>query len=149
MNNMADNKWSEQTENHLEIKTRVSNQVKRLHEWKEYFKNLPRNPLEIIEKPIKMINSQLDIKLRLFAEKELDAVSKKIKSRKATVIDKIPPEVWKTRKFDDIHFWLSNAVYRQNSIEKYMKSCILPFPMKRKLGIIKNYRSMTLGLLIA
>ncbi len=51
-----------------------------------------------------MINSQLDIKPRRCTEKELDAVSKKIKSRKAAVIDKIPPEVWKTRKFDDIHF---------------------------------------------
>ena len=34
---------------------------------------------------------------------ELDAVLKIIKGRKAAGFDEIPPEVWKTRKFDDIH----------------------------------------------
>ena len=50
----------------------------------------------------KVINNQLDIKLGQFMEKELDAVPKKIKSGKAAGLNEIPPEVWKTRKFDDI-----------------------------------------------
>ena len=47
-------------------------------------------------------NCQLDISLRKFTEEELNAVLKKIKSRKAASFDKIPSEVWKTRKFDNI-----------------------------------------------
>ena len=35
-------------------------------------------------------------------EKEHDMVLKKIKSRTATDLDEISPEVWKTRKFDDL-----------------------------------------------
>ena len=51
-------------------------------------------------------------------EEELDAVLKKIKIRKATGLDKILLEVWKTRKFDDILLRICNAVYKQNTIEK-------------------------------
>ena len=43
----------------------------------------------------KIINSQLDIKLRLFSEEQLDAVLKTIKGRNATGLDVIPPEVWR------------------------------------------------------
>ena len=48
-----------------------------------------------------MINSQLNIKLRKFMKEELGIVQKKIKRRKAVGLE-TPPEVWKTRKFDDI-----------------------------------------------
>ena len=39
---------------------------------------------------------------------------------------------------------LSNAVYKQNTIEKWMKDWILPFPKKDDLGITKNYSGKTL-----
>ena len=35
-------------------------------------------------------------------EEEFDALLKKFKSRKAVSLNKIPAEVWMTRKFDDI-----------------------------------------------
>ena len=35
-------------------------------------------------------------------KEELNAVLKNIKSRNAAGHDEIPPEVWKTKKFDDI-----------------------------------------------
>ena len=41
-------------------------------------------------------------------------------NRKAIGLDEISPEVWKTRKFDDI-LRLHNAVYKQNTIEKWTK----------------------------
>ena len=45
------------------------NQEERLMEWKEHFKNLLGNPLEITDKPTKkIINCQLDIKLGQFTE---------------------------------------------------------------------------------
>ena len=60
----------------------------------------------------KIINDQLGIELGEFKEEGLDAVVKKIKSRKTAAIDEIPTEVW-TRKFDDILLQSRNAVYKQ------------------------------------
>ena len=59
-------------------------------------------------------------------------------------LDEIPPEVWKTRQFDDILLRHCNAVYNQNPIDRWMKGCILPFPKKGNLGLAKNYRGITL-----
>ena len=64
--------------------------------WKEHFKNLLGKSLQ----PITKINNQLDIELGQFTQ-ELNLVLRKIKNRKAAGLDEIPPEVWKTRKFDD------------------------------------------------
>ena len=68
----------------------------------------------------------------------------KIKNRKAAGLDEIPPEVWKTRQFDDILLRHCNAVYNQNLIDRWMKGCILPFPKKGGPRISKNYRGITL-----
>ena len=46
---------------------------------------------------------------------------------KAAGLDEIPPEVWKTRKFD-----------------RWTKGCILPFPKKGDLRISKNCCGITL-----
>ena len=91
-----------------------------------------------------IISKQLDIKLGPFTKEELDSVLKKIKNRKAAGLDEIPPEVWKTRQFDDILLRQCNTVYSQNRIERWMKGCILPFPKKGDLGLAKNYRGITL-----
>ena len=87
--------------------------------------------LKITDEPItRIISKQLDIKLGPFTKEELDSVLKKNKNRKAAGLDEIPPEVWKTRQFDDILLRQCNAVYSQNRIERWMKGCILPFPKK-------------------
>ena len=71
------------------------------------------------DKPIaKILKCQLDIKLREFTESELNIVLTKIKSRKAASLNKIPPEVWKTKKFDDRLYQFCNTLYKQNTIEK-------------------------------
>ena len=59
-------------------------------------------------------------------------------------MDEIPPEVWKTRQFDDILPRHCNVVYKQNPIDRWMKGCILPFPKKGDLGLAKNYCGITL-----
>ena len=56
-------------------------------------------------------SKQLDIKLGPFTQEELDSVLRKIKNRKAAGLDEIPPEVWKTRQFDDILLRHCNAIY--------------------------------------
>ena len=68
----------------------------------------------------------------------------KIKTRKAASFDEIPPAEWKTRKFDDQLLRYSNAMYNQNTIERWTKGCILPFPKKADFGITKNYRVIIL-----
>ena len=125
--------------------TNAANQLERIKLWKEHFENLLGKPPKVTHEPItRIISKQLDIKLGPFTQEELDSVLKKIKNRKTARIDEIPPEVWKTRQFDDILLWHCNAVYNQNPIDRWMKGCILPFPKKGDLGLAKNYRGITL-----
>ena len=68
----------------------------------------------------------------------------KIKNWKAADLNKILPEVWKTRKFDGILLQYCNAIYNQNIIDRWTKSCIFLFSKKSDLGIAKNYQGITL-----
>ena len=100
-----------------------------------YGKNISRicfeNPPKITNKPImKIINKQLDIKLEQFPQ-ELYVILTKIKNRKAAGLDEMSPEVWKTRKFNDLLLQYCNTVYNQNTIERWTKSGILTFPQER------------------
>ena len=126
-------------------KLKAANQQERIKLWKQHFENWLGNPTKITHEPItRIISKQLDIKLRPFTQEELDSVLRKIKNRKAAGLDEIPPEVWKTRQFDDILLRHCNAVYNQNPIYRWMKGYILPFPKKGDLGLAKNYRGITL-----
>ena len=126
-------------------KLKAANQQERIKLWKQHFENLLGNPLKITHEPItRIISKQLDIKLGPFTQEELDSVLRKIKNRKAAGLDEIPPEVWKTRQFDNILLRHCNAVCNQNPIDRWMKGCILPFPKKGDLGLAKNYRGITL-----
>ena len=125
-------------------KLKATSQQDWIHLWKHHFENLLPHP-EVTHEPItRIISKQLDIKLGTFIQEELDTVLRKIKKRKATGLDEIPPEVWKTRKFDDLLLRHCNGVYYQNPIDRWMKGCILPFPKKGDLGLAKNYRGITL-----
>ena len=126
-------------------KLKAPSQQERVNLWEQHFKNLLGNPPEITDEPItRIISKQLDVKLGPFTKEELDSVLRRIKNRKAAGLDEIPPEVWKTRQFDDILLRQCNAVYSQNRIERWTKGCILPFPKKGDLGLAKNYRGITL-----
>ena len=131
--------------NTAKAKLKATNKQERIKLWKKDFENLLGNPPKITHEPItRIISKQLDIKLGPFTQEKLDSVLRKIKNRKAAGLDEIPPEVWKTRQFDDILLRHCNAVYNQNPIDKWMKGCILPFPKKGDLGLAKNYRGITL-----
>ena len=92
-------------------KLKAANQQERIKLWKQHFENLQANT--------RIISQQLDIKLGPFTKEELDSVLRKIKNRKAAGLDEIPPEVWKTRQFDDILLRHCNAVYNQNPIDRW------------------------------
>ena len=64
------------------------------------------------------ITKWLAIKLGQFTQKELDSELRKIKNRKGAGLDEIPPEVWKTREFNDILLRHCNTVYNQNTIDR-------------------------------
>ena len=82
-------------------------------------------------------------------QEELDLVQRKIKNRKAAGLDEISPEVWKTRKFDNLLLWYFNAVYNQNTIDRWTKGWILPFAKKGDLREAKNYWGITLTFIAA
>ena len=91
------------------------------------------NPPKVTHEPImRIISKQLHIKLGQFTLEELDSVLRKIKNRKVAGFDEIPSEVWKTRQFD-ILLRHCNAVYNQNTIDRWTKECTLPFPKKGDL----------------
>ena len=126
-------------------KVKAASQQERVKLWKQYFKNLQGNPPKVTNEPIaRIISKQLDIKLGPFTKEELDSVLRRLKNRKAAGLDEIPPEVWKTRQFVDILLRPCNAVYNQNRRERWMKGCILPFLKKGDVGLVKNYRGITL-----
>ena len=89
--------------NTAKAKLKAANQQERIKLRKQHFENLLGNPPKVTHEPItRIISKQLDIKLGPFTQEELDSVLRKIKNRKAAGLDEIPPEVWKTRQFDDI-----------------------------------------------
>ena len=133
--------WRKST---AKAKLKAANQQERIKLRKQHFENLLRNPTKVTHESItRIISKQLDIELGPFTQEELDSVLRKIKNRKAAALDEIPPEVWKTRQFDNILLRHSNAVSNQNPRDRWMKRCILPFPKKSDLGLAKNYRSIT------
>ena len=115
-----------------------------IHLWKQHIENLCGKPPKVTDEPIaKIISNQQGIKLGKFTQEELDLVLRK-KNRKNVGVYEIPLEVWKTREFDDILHWYYNAVYNQNTIDRWSKGCILLFSKNGDLGIAKNYRGITL-----
>ena len=85
-------------------KLKATSQEERMHLRKEYFKNL----LGKTPKVTKSINYQFDIKLGQITQEEPDIV---VTKRKNTAgVDEIPPEVWKTRKFNFILFQCYHTV---------------------------------------
>ena len=83
------------------------------------FWEFTRKTSESYHEPItKIIRKQSDIKLGQFTQEELNSVLRKIKTRKTAGLDEIPPEVWKTREFDDSPLRHYNAVYNKKKIDR-------------------------------
>ena len=85
-------------------------------------------------------------KLRRFTIEELNVI--RIKNKKVAGLDEIPPQVWKSRKFDDILLRYCNDVYNQNAIDRWTKACI-PFPQKGDPSLVKDYWLMNLNFITA
>ena len=126
-------------------KIKASSQKYHINKWKNHFQNLLGKSPTVSDRAIeKIIDQELPIKTGQFEEQELDIVLKKMKNKKAAGLDEIPPEVWKTGKFNDLLLYYCNAVYNEHVIQSWMKGCILPFPKKGDLSLTNNYRGITL-----
>ena len=98
-----------------------------------------------MDEPItEIISNQQDIKLGHFIQEGLNSVLRKIENKKVAALVEILPEVWKTRKSDNIMLQYCNAVYNKNTIDRWTKGCILPFLKKGDLRIAKSYQGITL-----
>ena len=116
----------------MNSKPKAASQEERMPLWKQHFENLLGKPQKVTDEHLtKIISNQLHIKLGQFMHEEFDLVLRKTKNRKYAGLDRITPEVWKTRKFDDVLLRYCNAVYNQNTIDRGRKGCILPFPKNR------------------
>ena len=106
----------------VKVKLKAANQQERIKLWKQHFENLQGNSPKVTHEPItRIISKLLDIKLGLFTQEKIDSVLRKIKNWKTAGLDEIPPEVWKTRQFNDILLRHGNAVYNQNPVDRWMK----------------------------
>ena len=109
-------------------KLKAASQEEWIHIWKQHFENLLEKSPNVTHEPItKIICNQLDIKLRQFTPEEINLALRKIKNRKAAGLDEKPPEVWKTREFDNILLWHCNAVYNQTKKTELQRDAS-PFP---------------------
>ena len=128
-----------------QAKLKASSQDERLQKRKERFQNLLGKAPVIKDQPIQqIIDNELPMKKGPFSEEELETVLKKLKNKKAPGLDEIPPEVWKTKSFNDILLKSCNSLYNQSSIQIWTEGCILPFPKKGDLSLATNYRGITL-----
>ena len=100
-----------------------------------HFQNLLGNSLIVSDSTIeKLIEQELEIKTGAFNELELDLVLKNMKNKKAAGLNRIPPEVWETGKFNDLLLYYCNEVYNGNVIQSWTDGCMLHFPKKGDLG---------------
>ena len=128
---------------HARIK--ASSQEERIDKWKQHFERLLGSAPSIVAEPTRpILNDELPIKTGAFTMEELESVLKNTKTNKAAGLDGIPPEVWKTGRFNDILLSFCNDVYALNPISNWRKGCILPFPKKGDLTVPSNYRGITL-----
>ena len=130
-------------------KLKANSEKERIKLWNDHFKELLGKPTSIstnddINERSDQDITKLDIKTGLFTSYELTKAIKSIQSGKAVGLDEIPAEVWKLEDFQNVLLESCNSVYSQETIERWIEGCILPFPKKGNLSLTKNYRGITL-----
>ena len=71
------------------VKLKAASQEERIKLWKQHFENLLEKVTH--ETITRIISEQLDTKIGQFTQEELDAVVRKIKSRKVAGLNEPPP----------------------------------------------------------
>ncbi|XP_071958787.1 uncharacterized protein [Antedon mediterranea] len=119
-----------------QAKLKATSQNDRLNQWKNHFKNLLGNIPNITNvETIELFPAQTEsnIKIGPFNDEELNKALTKMKNGKSPGLDGIPPEVWKTKHFNNVLLKWCNEVYEQRPIHYWTRGCILPFPKKKEI----------------
>lgn len=122
--------------------------AKRRAEWKDYFSSLLGSPplaSNPDEEMVNMVNNTLPIETGPFTNEELHKVLQKRPHGKAAGLDKIPAEVWKTGKFNQILLDMCNdTLLEGRKPQEWSISGIVPITKKGDLSKANNYRGISL-----
>ena len=126
-------------------KIKAKSTEERVKLWKEHFQQLLGNPPTIIDKPVEKVFDTLQINTEEFTTAELKTAIKTLQNNKATGLDEIPAEVWKTECLDQELLEVCNKTFHGDAPDIWRKGGLLPFPKKGNLAYTKNYRGITLS----
>ena len=120
----------------------------RCKEWRDYFSTLLGSPPSATnpDEEIQTINENtLPIETGAFTAEELQAVLRKLSNGKASGLDEIPAEVWKSGSFNNILLDICNGtLLRGEKPQEWSLSGIVPIPKKGDLSKASNYRGISL-----
>ena len=120
------------------------NTDERLAIWKGHFQKLLGQSPEIDDQPVPKVFDTLPIKTGEFTEIELQASIKSFQNNKATRLDSIPIETWKTGCMNEELLNVCNKTYLGDAPNCWLQGKILLVPKKGDLSIASNYRRITL-----
>ena len=127
---------------------RGNTSTERCKEWKEYFSALLGSPPiasnrdEEIEH---IVETTLPTETGAFTNDELQKVLQKMSNGKATGINEIPAEVWKTGRFNNILLEIRNCTLLRGEKQcEWSVSGIIPIPKKGDLSKASLYRGISL-----
>ena len=110
---------------------RAKSPEERVNLWKLHFQNLLGQAPVVDGIPIMKVFDTLPIETGKFTLEELKSSIKDLKNNKASGLDEIPAEVWKTGCFDQQLLEICNKTYQGEAPEVWRQGGILPFPKKR------------------
>ena len=124
---------------------KASNTEERLAILKYHFQKLLGQSREIDDQSVPKVFDTLPIKTGEFITIELQAFIKFFQNIKATGLDNIPIETWKTGCVNEELLNVCNKIYLRDAPNCWLQGAILPVPKKGDLSIASNYREITLS----
>ena len=128
---------------------KASSPEERIKLWRDHFANLLGLPPVIDDRPIIKIFDTLPIETGDFTMLELNTAIKPLQNNKASGLDGIPAEVWKTKCLNEELLTICNKTYHGDAPVIWRKGGIIPTPKKGNLGMTNNYRGITLTMVAA
>ena len=117
----------------------------RMRKWKDHFKNLLGQPPVITPRATStVVEETLPINTNDFTMEELVKCVRGFKNNKASGLDDIPIEVWKSTALNTQLLQVCNKTLNGDRPDIWVKSGIVPLPKKGDLGITGNYRGISL-----
>jgi len=129
-----------------------ANSPERTRKWYNHFQELlgeSRNSSENETNVLRIVDTTLPIETRDFSKCELLRALKMFKNDKATGIDNIPIEVWKSESLMLPLLNVCNKVLHGDKPKIWSQSTIVPIPKKGDISDVKNYRGISLTVIAA